>query len=49
MVNLKIQDIEEDYIITINQKVNNYFTASDQTLKTDYFKYRFKIKSIMQE
>lgn len=46
----KIQDIEEDYIITINQKVNNYFTASDQTLKTDYFKYRFKNKkSIMQE
>ncbi len=38
----KLQDIEEEYITLTNQKVNNYFSASDQTLKTNYFKYRFK-------
>ncbi|MDD2181080.1 MAG: sulfatase-like hydrolase/transferase [Bacilli bacterium] len=38
----ELQETDDDYISRINQKVNNYFTASEQTLKLDYFKYRFK-------
>lgn len=38
----ELQPFEEDYKAKINQKVNNYFIASDQTLRLNYFKYRFK-------
>lgn len=38
----KLQDdIDDDYISSINSKVNNYFNVSNETLKRDYFKYRF--------
>ena len=36
---LKNNDISEDYIKKINKIVSNKFTASDNTLKKDYFKY----------
>lgn len=32
--------VDEDYINKMNAKVRNWFTISDLTLKTDYFKYR---------
>ena len=36
-----LQDgVDEEYINKINTKVSNWFTVSDLTLKTDYFKYR---------
>lgn len=35
------EDAADEYIARINKKVNNYFTVSNQTLKRDYFKYRF--------
>ena len=36
-----LQDgVDEEYINRINTKVSNWFTVSDLTLKTDYFKYR---------
>ena len=39
---VKLQDdIDDDYISSINSKVNNYFNVSNETLKRDYFKYRF--------
>ncbi|MFA5604217.1 MAG: LTA synthase family protein [Bacilli bacterium] len=37
----KLEEVDDDYISKINQKVNNYFSASQQTLDTNYFKYRF--------
>ena len=37
----KSQEVDDDYISKINQKVSNYFLASEQTLVHDYFKYRF--------
>ncbi len=37
----KLQEVDDDYISKINQKVSNYFLASEQTLVYDYFKYRF--------
>lgn len=37
----KLEEVDDDYISKINQKVNNYFSASQQTLDTNYFKFRF--------
>lgn len=34
-------DVDDDYIAEVNQRVNNYFTVSNQTLVKDYFEYRF--------
>ena len=41
--NYKLKDntVDEEYIKKINKIVSNKFTASDNTLKKDYFKYRF--------
>ncbi|MDD2518664.1 MAG: sulfatase-like hydrolase/transferase [Bacilli bacterium] len=36
-----LEEVDDDYISKTNQRVNNYFSASQQTLDTDYFKYRF--------
>lgn len=36
-----VDDVNEEYYARINKKVNNYFTVSNQTLKKNYFKYRF--------
>jgi len=38
---LKDETLDETYIQRINKIVNNKFTASNNTLNTDYFKYRF--------
>jgi phosphoglycerol transferase MdoB-like AlkP superfamily enzyme len=38
---LKNSELNEEYIQKINKIVNNKFIASDNTLKKDYFKYRF--------
>ena len=36
-----LQDgVDENYINVTNAKVSNWFTISDLTLKTNYFKYR---------
>jgi phosphoglycerol transferase MdoB-like AlkP superfamily enzyme len=38
----KLDDtVDDDYISTINQRVNNYFNVANKTLTKDYFKYRF--------
>lgn len=34
------ENVEEDYISKVNQKVNNYFNVSDQILKKDYWNIR---------
>lgn len=39
---LKNESLDEAYIQKINKIVNSKFTASDNTLKKDYFKYRFQ-------
>ena len=38
---LKDNQVNEDYIKNINKILSNKFTASDNTLKKDYFKYSF--------
>lgn len=38
---LKDDTVDEDYIEKTNKIVSNKFTASDNTLKKDYFKFRF--------
>lgn len=35
-----VDELEEDYISKVNQKVNNYFIVSDQILKKDYWNIR---------
>ena len=39
--------VNEEYYARINKKVNNYFAVSNQTLKKNYFKYRFQIKTTL--
>ncbi len=39
---LKNDTVTEDYVSKINKEIGNLFTVSENTLKKNYFKYRFK-------
>lgn len=39
---LKNKEVGEDYISKTNKEIGNLFTVSENTLKKNYFKYRFK-------
>lgn len=39
---LKNEEVGEDYISKTNKEIGNLFTVSENTLKKNYFKYRFK-------